>query len=212
MSLVTFGTSAADPETILDYPDGGVFVPHADGSGLGSVTLTLEVYTQVHQGSAEVLYDTYTLVGPTPADPAVLVPASPIVSALSTRMVLSGASGIPFWIESVGQVSTVENGEGDLLATGSEQTLVEVLYPGKFMLLVDRTVMASGDDLKLRLKSLRGLTYLTTLYSLLEDAAPSTSMIARLGPIVVPEACLASLHQSAGSVESWPFALLELGR
>lgn len=209
MSLVAFGTTAADPQSALEYPDGGVFVGHFDATSLGAVTLTVEVYTQANQASDEVLHSSYTIVGPTPADPSVLV-VGPIVSALPVRMEVSGASSIPFWVESVGQVTTVENGEDILATTGSEDTLVQVDYPGTFMLLVDVTTMASGDTIEIRLLSKRSLSYLTTFYLMLSGA--QTNMIATLGPIVVPEGLRATIEQSAGGTDQiLPWNLVRLG-
>lgn len=211
MSLVNWGTTSTDPETVLEYPDGGVFVAYFDASTLGAVTLTVEAYTQVHQGSDEVLYGTWTIVGPTPADPGILE-AGPIVSALPVRIVVSGASSIPFWIMSEGQVSTVELGEGTLDTQAGENTLVTTVFGGTFYLLVDRTQEQAGDDLKLRLRTTFAATAsnAVTHYALVEDA-PTTSFIARLGPLVAPEVAQATLEQSVGTLRDYPYALLQLG-
>lgn len=214
MSLVAFAaTQTVDVSevTLLDYEDGGLFVVHAVASDLGGgENLTLAAYTKVHQGADERLHSTATISG-TASDPNVLT-LGPVVSKESTSFTAvlnTGSADCPWWVESLGLASSVEDGEGDLLADATEQTLVEVLYPGLFLLLVDVAVMASGDDLKLRLKTRRGATWYTEKYVLLEDA--QTNGIYALGPIDVPEAVRATLEQSAGTVETWPWALVKLG-
>lgn len=208
MSLVARGTTTTDPEDVLDHPDGGVFVGTFDTSALGAVTFTVEAYTQVNQGSPEVLHSSWSIAGAAPTDPAALI-VGPIISAYPVRMVASGATAIPYQIESVGQVSTVENGEGLIDATGSADTLVEVPYAGTFYLLVDVAIMAGGDDVKLRLDAYIDGAYQTALYSLFEDA--QTDLIATLGPITVSEKVRGSLDHSAGAVEDFYWCLVRLG-
>lgn len=213
MSQVRRGTTAFDdtPFELADYPSGGVFVVHVEAGTLGAQNLTISAYTRAHQAANEILAKSVTIAGASPVDPSVaelqIVTAQPV----RFNVVLSTATPAtcPWWIESVGQVATVEDGEATTTADGTEQTLVTTLYPGTFMLLVDLTAMQGGDTTKLRLKTLREGSYYTAKYVSLAGVA--STLWYEHGPLVVPEKCRATLSQTAGTNRSYPRSLVRVG-
>lgn len=209
MSLVAFDETALSTTTeiLLDYDDGGTFVFHGIGTGLGA-TLTVTVYSKAHQGADEKVLKIGTLSS-TPTDPGVLVLQFTSGQPFRIEAVLSASTfDLEWWVEAVGEVASVEDGEGTVTATGSEQTLVDVPYEGTFLLLVDVSNMQAGDDLKLRLKTQREASFHTSHYVLLEDA--QTTQIYAHGPLVAAEAARATLQQTAGSNRSYNWALLRI--
>jgi hypothetical protein len=216
MSLVAFGTATLDDaeQSLVLFPEGGVFVATVDGTALGAgQTLTLDVRTRVNQDSADVNHTRKTLAGPAPADPAAAV-AGPIVTKEAVEVVayLSTATprDCPWKLQHRGRVSTVEGGEGTV--TGSaEQTLVTVPYGGTFVLLVDAAAMQAGDDLHLRLKAKGGgpeSTEVTVVHELFEDV--QVDQVLQVW-IDVDEGVEATLHQSAGSGRSFPWSVVKVG-
>lgn len=213
MSQVRRGTTAFDdtPFELVNYPSGGVFVVGVEAGTLGAQNLTISAYTRAHEAAAEILAKAVTISGAAPVDPSVA--ELQIVTSQPVRFEVVLSTGTPatcpWWIESKGQVATIEDGEGTTTADGTEQTLVTSLYPGTFMLLADLTAMQGGDTVKLRLKTLREGSYYTQKHVSLSGA--QSTLFYEFGPLVVPEKVRATLQQTAGTNRSFPRTVVRVG-
>ena len=215
MTLVDFDSDDVDTvETPLsELVDGGVWMAYMDFTGLADQTGTLSAYTRVNPDSELRLWDSVTLVGPAPVDPAVAA-LGPIVSSELIDLQAILDSGDPVscdWrLEHRGRVRTLEGGQDTKTASGGVDTLLTVPYGGEYYLLVDAFAMQGGDTLKLRLRARGGdlsSTVRTIVYRAISGVQTELTLV---GPLVAHDSVVATLEQSAGTPRAYPWQLLRV--